>query len=337
MPARKLIAIEANLRRLEETLRAGFWSCDLRSGAMSWSPGFYALFGLRADTVMPDATLARSLLHPQDQKDWTEVVALARRQRQPDRTVRIIRTDGQMIRVRSRYAGQFDRGGAMVAIFGTLVDISEQHAEREAAARGRAFAQSLHALTGRMAWRSGPQGGLADGGDWARATGAALPSEDAPVGAADAIAAIHPDDRDLCRTAWETGISERMPIHFRARIRQDSGRYAEYETRALPCIDDDGEVVEWHGCSLPVTNAAMQDTQTLTSAQIRAARAMIDWSGPNLAVRSGVSFSTIKRMEKSEGLVKPESIRRVRRTLEDAGIRFGTGDGEISVALVGER
>ncbi len=62
----------------------------------------------------------------------------------------------------------------------------------------------------------------------------------------------------------------------------------------------------------------------LTAAQIRAARALLDWSQRQLAEKSKLSVPTIKRME---GALGPErsteaNVDAVRRTLETAGLIF---------------
>jgi ribosome-binding protein aMBF1 (putative translation factor) len=62
----------------------------------------------------------------------------------------------------------------------------------------------------------------------------------------------------------------------------------------------------------------------LIAAQIRAARALLDWSQKDLAGKSKLSTPTIKRME---GAMGPErsteaNVEAVRRALEGAGIIF---------------
>lgn len=62
----------------------------------------------------------------------------------------------------------------------------------------------------------------------------------------------------------------------------------------------------------------------ITVAQLRAARALIGWSQPELAERSGVGVATIRRMEGSRGLPKTtaENVWKVQRALEAAGVVF---------------
>jgi ribosome-binding protein aMBF1 (putative translation factor) len=62
----------------------------------------------------------------------------------------------------------------------------------------------------------------------------------------------------------------------------------------------------------------------LTAAQVRAARALLDWSQKVLAEKSKLSVPTIKRME---GAMGPErsteaNVEAVRRALEGAGVIF---------------
>ena len=62
----------------------------------------------------------------------------------------------------------------------------------------------------------------------------------------------------------------------------------------------------------------------LTGAQIRAGRALVDWTGARLSEASGVSLQTIRRMEGEVGTGRSSqaNIQAVRRALEDAGVVF---------------
>jgi hypothetical protein len=71
----------------------------------------------------------------------------------------------------------------------------------------------------------------------------------------------------------------------------------------------------------------------LTSAQIRAARALLRWTAIDLAAASKVGVATIRRVEVLDGEI-PVTLANeaaIRRALEAAGIEFieenGTGEG----------
>ena len=62
----------------------------------------------------------------------------------------------------------------------------------------------------------------------------------------------------------------------------------------------------------------------LYSAQIRAARALLDWKQSELAKASEIGLATIQRLEKGDGLVNGHvsTVVQIQTALEKAGVRF---------------
>jgi len=62
----------------------------------------------------------------------------------------------------------------------------------------------------------------------------------------------------------------------------------------------------------------------ITSGQIRAARALIKWTGAELAKASGVAFSTLMRLETGEGVpgAQAKTLDAITKAFESAGIEF---------------
>ena len=58
----------------------------------------------------------------------------------------------------------------------------------------------------------------------------------------------------------------------------------------------------------------------LSSEQCRAARALLDWTQEDLAVRAGVSRSTVRGFERGEHELQRASAAMIRMTLEQAGV-----------------
>ena len=69
-------------------------------------------------------------------------------------------------------------------------------------------------------------------------------------------------------------------------------------------------------------------TVKLSIRQIKAARALLDWSQERLADKSGVSMPTIQRLEAQDGPLggRASTGEKIRSTLEAAGIEFTNGD-----------
>lgn len=74
----------------------------------------------------------------------------------------------------------------------------------------------------------------------------------------------------------------------------------------------------------------------ITSAQIRAARALLDWSRQTLSDSSGVGISALMRLESANGIPggNIKTFEAVQNAFEKAGIQFiGTSDDGPGVRL----
>ena len=63
----------------------------------------------------------------------------------------------------------------------------------------------------------------------------------------------------------------------------------------------------------------------ITGAQVRAGKALLDWSGTDLAERAGVAISTIRRVEACDGLLPSASVKvlqALKGALEEGGLDF---------------
>jgi hypothetical protein len=73
--------------------------------------------------------------------------------------------------------------------------------------------------------------------------------------------------------------------------------------------------------------------EAIRSCHVRAARALLDWSMLVLAESSGVSLSTVKRLEEKIAPHAPRSLTKILTTLCQAGIYFVMmNDGTLAVA-----
>ena len=78
----------------------------------------------------------------------------------------------------------------------------------------------------------------------------------------------------------------------------------------------------------------------ITSCQIRAARAILNWSALELAHEAGVGVATVRRMELADGIPSSnaQTLDIVKRALQSAGIEFiGTPDDRPGVRLASPR
>lgn len=65
----------------------------------------------------------------------------------------------------------------------------------------------------------------------------------------------------------------------------------------------------------------------ISGAQLRAARALIDWSRETLAEKCGCATRTLLRIEAGETLPQPRTAAALRAALESAGVEFISQNG----------
>jgi transcriptional regulator with XRE-family HTH domain len=66
---------------------------------------------------------------------------------------------------------------------------------------------------------------------------------------------------------------------------------------------------------------------SITTAQIRGARGILNWSQQDLAQRTGISATSIGSIENGQTTPRESTIQTIRKTLENAGIEFIGMDG----------
>jgi transcriptional regulator with XRE-family HTH domain len=72
---------------------------------------------------------------------------------------------------------------------------------------------------------------------------------------------------------------------------------------------------------------------TISPAQCRAGRALIDWKQPVLAEKAGLGLSTIVDFEHKRRAVSAEAVVAIERALQRAGVEFITRQGAAGVML----
>ena len=90
--------------------------------------------------------------------------------------------------------------------------------------------------------------------------------------------AVHPDDAQPTLAAWLRAVEARDMFVFEHRLRRADGRWGIFSVRAVPILDDQGEVTEWVGVHTDITAqreseaALREETQSLEERVIERTR-----------------------------------------------------------------
>lgn len=325
------LSLQSILRLLEEQGQIGFWWHDLATDRISVSPGFSRITGLPVNATRTRDSLLRQI-HPQDQPYQADQLELIDGGQPLRREFRIVRPDGTIRWVSSRIDVVLGDDGRPVRFIGVVADINDRREALRAVEFNQGRRAALIEATCGLTWISDLSGRSLDHRAWCRLTGMAPENCDGEGW----LDAIHPNDRDRVRSAYRTAVAQATLYNVDYRVLVKAGHYRWYNARSAPVRDPSGTIREWQGILLPIEGdhrpvddeRGVDGSIPLTGEQIRGSRGLLDWSLAQLASASGVSVSTIKRMEDgSEGSTRPSKSEAVRRALETGGVSFRIIDG----------
>jgi PAS domain S-box-containing protein len=322
------------LKIIEDTGEVGFWSADLRTGALDATPGLYRILGLEPASELPVGMLL-DMIHPDDRAMHGDQFSVLSGGQPVDREFRIVRPDRTQRWVHHR--GEVALGPDERPIYGmgVIFDATARHEAMQAVLQRHDRLNALLAVTAAAFWTTTAAGELSECSQWMALTGQSY----AQTRGLNWIEAVHPEDRARTQAAWTTAVQHASAYNTEFRILCADGIFRWFNSRAAPILNRDGSVREWVGICLNIPGQSRFSSQAtslsegqaadiadrpLTSAQVRAARGMTGLSKEELAKMAGVSISTIVRLEDSNSVVRPrhDTVMAVRRALEQAGVAF---------------
>lgn len=316
------------LKLAEDRGTMGFWSCDSMSGMCCPSSGLLRLLGLGPTANFRIAEISE-FAHPEDRSQAENIWLMIRSGVPVERRFRIVRADRTVRWIDFRSEVVLDDNQQPTRSVGIVIDITAQHESRETIedtlARYRALVNSLAT----MEWRASADGVPIYSQGWTALTG----QLEIHVASGAWLEAVHPEDRQRVAAAWGQAVRTLSPYLVNLRLRRVTGEYEWFHCRAVPIVKKGGRSHEWLGIIMlhdDLTNHGLpsnDDWHDLTPMQIRAARAMLQWTLGDLSALSGISVSSIRRIEaEGERSTRPASINAIRRAFEEHGLSFGEGN-----------
>jgi hypothetical protein len=327
----------ADFLRLTETAGlTGSWAWIFASDRQTWSPGLFRLLGLDPARTRPSYDLLTDLVHPDDRPNLASAADLVQGHALPEHEIRIVRPDGTLRTLTVRTELHLTAEGRPRAAAGVVLDVTDSAALlrlRRADLRQRnawfAAVRMLFVpvdLDGRF--RFPPEA--------AQFAGRSIEEINA-----DPFADVVPEER----AAFRESIARRAAggvFHAAPLLHHRNRQPERYRVLSVPVYDERGRLVERHGLVYPAALAAPLTApdpvregleQAVAGHHLRAARALLDWSMTTLAEASGLSLSTVRRLEEDTEGNGARSRHKAVAALRGAGIRFIVlDDGEVAVA-----
>jgi PAS domain S-box-containing protein len=121
----------------EELAGVGYWWMDAATQAIRWSPNMYRIFGLEPG-VVPALDYAMQFVHPDDRAAADANLERNLLGGSARSATRIVQPSGQIRYVEGRNACEFAPDGAVLAVYGTMHDVTDRIASEKALAESEA-------------------------------------------------------------------------------------------------------------------------------------------------------------------------------------------------------
>lgn len=130
--AERTSALKESIAQLAEAQRVshmGHWEWDLEHDAMHWSDEIYRIFGHSAQAFPASYDRLQLTIHPDDREELTSAIDKVLLDKVPfDLNYRIVRPNGMERVVHQQAHVDFDAGGKLLKILGTIQDVTESKA-----------------------------------------------------------------------------------------------------------------------------------------------------------------------------------------------------------------
>lgn len=322
------LAPEQVLRMVEGFGLTGTWAWTFATDTHVWSPGLFQILGLEPESARAAYGLLLALVHPDDRPGVTSGSEMLQTGRVAQRTFRIIRPDGSLRTVMSRGEVVVDPDGRPRQAMGVLIDVSDHAAlarAREAEQRHRrAIFEEVRAFTSSS--RVYPYTDFSE--EWLELVG--LPKAEL---LGEPTLPVLKEERARWRDHGRALYLSGRVVHTQPRLVLAGGEVVPYRFVMVPMRDAAGAVESWTNYVAPLVLDAratgclagpVRDglDRLVTGAHLRAGRALLDWSMQQLAGASGLSFSTIRRLEDGDGAASGRARAAAVAALRAHGIVF---------------
>ncbi len=260
---------EAYLAEAQRLSHTGSFGWSLATGEIRWSEETFRIFQCDG-TVTPTVALVLERTHPDDAAFVKETIERASQDgKDLDFEHRLVMPDGAVKHVRVVGRAQRDKSGGLEFV-GAVMDITERKRTEEELRRSEAYLNEAQRVSHTGSWRHDMASGTVTISPEGLRIWGINPNED--TSATDFFfGRMHPDDAPLVAQEYAAAHLRKGEFFSDFRIVLPDGTVKNIHTVGHPILNQSGDVVEFVGAALDVTERKRAE-EALRQAQVDLAR-----------------------------------------------------------------
>jgi PAS domain S-box-containing protein len=246
---------EAYLAEAHRLAKTGSWAYSpIAEKGIYWSDEMRRIFGLDPQrSNLPDREEFLQLVHPEDRDRFNERIDKAFREKAEFvQDYRIVLTDGTVKHIHGIGHPVLDETGNIIEYVGTDVDVTERKRDEEKLRRSEADLLEAQRLTHSCSWRHEVLSGKVTISPEGLPMYGIRPEDDAST-ADFYFRRMHPEDRPGVEQAYAAALLRKTDFEADFRIVHPDGTIKYTRSIGHPILDERGDVVEFAGASIDVT------------------------------------------------------------------------------------
>jgi PAS domain S-box-containing protein len=273
----KLQRSEGYLAEAQRLTQTGSWARLPGTGtALYWSQEMFRIFGFDPRHGLPSAETFLQRLHPEDRDKQRALWRSSSRKMDYTLDYRILLPDGTMKHIQVTGHPVPDAAGELVEYVGTAADVTERKRAEEALRRSEAYLAEAQRLThtGSWAWQPGAVRPLYWSDEMFRIYG--LDPHQGPPTNETFWERVHPEDRGSMRELLRKVAREKTEYSHEHMIVMSDGTVKHIHGIGHPVLDRAGDVVEFVGTAVDVTERKRAEQERERVRQLEADLAHIN-------------------------------------------------------------
>lgn len=167
-------------------------------------------------------------------------------------------SDGRVSWVSTTKVPHRNEQGEIIGIIGISREITQHKLTEEKMRHDEERYRTLIKATSAMVWSTGPSGTFETPQPaWTAFTGQSF----GQLQGWGWLDAVHPEDRTITVKTWSEALASHGTYLVRHRLLRHDGEYRHLSVRAVPLLDEEGEVIEWIGFHTDITERVLAEAE----------------------------------------------------------------------------